>query len=787
MEHWFFIMEKNVSFLFKTALFCVLFLSVSFIAKAEYDFEFNGIYYAFTYYDEDLNDYYNYEGPQNGFPCDNNGNWMFGNPNNSRVAVTSGDQEYNGNVTIPSQIPINQQWGFTADVTSIKNEAFLNCTGLTSVNLEGIDTVGIDAFYGCTSLEKVEFGADLSKIESGAFRNCQAITMITCTAFTPPTISSDVFDSSVYSNATLYVPSSAKQAYKADSVWKKFYHINTFPFDFCVNGIYYRKNGNNTVEVTYKSYGPSAYSGNINIPGSITVNGVSYIVEGIGFGAFQYCTSLGTVTLSQGISRIGMSAFENTNLTHITIPSSVKKIESYAFDNCASLTDVELKHGIKSINAFAFGHCTSLKSIWIPNTIETLSGAAFNYNPAMTNIDIEVAESTPTYWVVASYCSEDGIVYTFDKKKLVAYPNGKLTTSYTIPEGIEEIGFCAMRGSANLQTVIFPSTLKTVNSYALYDNSLLAELTFPYGVTNIERYAMMGCASLATVELPSTLTYLGENTFADCSRLHRISIKAKTPPTCHVIWDDFEQEENYPFQQIHFDNTILEVPASSLESYKDANVWKNFTHIIGVEYEDEMVNVPLNQALNVPGDTINFTSTGDYPWVSMSDGDRIYARSGNAGIPNSTSELTTVVNLSQEQILDFEFKAYGEGANTCLDKCSFLIDDVEQFTYGSLQGDWSTYSVYVPAGTHILTWSYTKNDSVDPTGDYFAVDNVAIRSLAPGDVDGNGSINIDDVTALIDMLLSGNASVNTRADVDGNGHVNIDDLTTLIDYILSGN
>ena len=53
-----------------------------------------------------------------------------------------------------------------------------------------------------------------------------------------------------------------------------------------------------------------------------------------------------------------------------------------------------------------------------------------------------------------------------------------------------------------------------------------------------------------------------------------------------------------------------------------------------------------------------------------------------------------------------------------------------------------------------------------------------------GDVDGNGNVTIDDVTALIDVLLTGNAT--PSADCDNNGRVNIDDVTALINYILLG-
>ncbi len=59
-------------------------------------------------------------------------------------------------------------------------------------------------------------------------------------------------------------------------------------------------------------------------------------------------------------------------------------------------------------------------------------------------------------------------------------------------------------------------------------------------------------------------------------------------------------------------------------------------------------------------------------------------------------------------------------------------------------------------------------------------------TVIPGDVDGNGKVNIDDVTSLINVLLKGTPA-SDGADVDGNGSVNIDDVTTLINKLLSGN
>ena len=60
-----------------------------------------------------------------------------------------------------------------------------------------------------------------------------------------------------------------------------------------------------------------------------------------------------------------------------------------------------------------------------------------------------------------------------------------------------------------------------------------------------------------------------------------------------------------------------------------------------------------------------------------------------------------------------------------------------------------------------------------------------IRAI--GDANDDGNVNIDDVTELIDIMLSMNTPENNYADVDGDGRVSIDDVTELIDMILKGN
>ena len=198
----------------------------------------------------------------------------------------------------------------------------------------------------------------------------------------------------------------------------------------------------------------------------------------------------------------------------------------------------------------------------------------------------------------------------------------------------------------------------------------------------------------------------------------------------------------------------------------------------------------INEAANVEGGNISFTNDSDYPWTVKKYGYGYYVQSGNAGVASSTSTLTAVVTAREGDYVSFDFKAWGEGSSTYWDKCSFRINGAEQISYGAYQNsDWETYSVFLFPGVNTLEWTYSKDSSVNPEGDYFAIRNVAvISSSSRGDVDGDGNVSISDVTALIDYLLSGNASAVDlgAADCDEDGNVSIADVTSLIDYLLSG-
>jgi surface protein len=92
-------------------------------------------------------------------------------------------------------------------------------------------------------------------------------------------------------------------------------------------------------------------------------------------------------------------------------------------------------------------------------------------------------------------------------------------------------------------------------------------------------------------------------------------------------------------------------------------------------------------------------------------------------------------------------------------------------------GQGTTYSSSNPKDK-----TYAHIDGGPSNPGYFTDKNASLR----GDVNGDGSVNISDVTALIDLLLGGGTISNQAADCNQDSSVNISDVTSLIDYLLSG-
>ena len=130
----------------------------------------------------------------------------------------------------------------------------------------------------------------------------------------------------------------------------------TFAYDFQSGDLYYNIMGETTVEVTYHE----TYKGltTATIPETVTYDGTTYSVTSIGDYAFEYCTSLTSITIPNSVTSIGDLAF--WDCTSLPVVDNLRYADTYlvaAVDK--SLSTYTIKAGTKWIGYGAFVGCSS--------------------------------------------------------------------------------------------------------------------------------------------------------------------------------------------------------------------------------------------------------------------------------------------------------------------------------------------------------------------------------------------------------------------------------------------
>ena len=314
----------------------------------------------------------------------------------------------------------------------------------------------------------------------------------------------------------------------------------------------------------------------ITIPESVTEIGVRvfHIFNNRNLSAFygKYASEDNRCLIVDG----KLNSFASAGLINYTIPNGVTSIGESAFENCSHMTYIKISDSVTEIGDYAFFNCELWKYVTIPNSVTSIGAGAFAVNRTCTSITIPESvtsigdevfygcENLSAFY--GKYASADNRCLIIDGK-LNSFAPKDLTT-YNIPEGITSIGSHAF-ASSYLRSITIPESVTEIGQYSFMYCSKLNNITIPESVTKIEHSAFYSCSSLTNIIIPQNVKSIGSSAFDLCSKLSEVNCKPTTPPTLYA----------YAFAQNASNRKII-VPAASVDAYKTANGWSEYANFI---------------------------------------------------------------------------------------------------------------------------------------------------------------------------------------------------------------
>ena len=186
----------------------------------------------------------------------------------------------------------------------------------------------------------------------------------------------------------------------------------------------------------------SGYTGTateVVIPAEVTHEDNTYKVTAIGYSAFWNNSDLTSVTIPEGVTRIEAIAFGScTSLKSVTIPEGVTYIGDFAFDSCTSLKSVTIPEGVTIIDGSAFSGCTSLTSVSLPASLTMCDQSFYGLN--LTKVTFATPQPPEFIWI-----SPEGSFPAFW---------GAAIEQIQLPEGADEQAWRDALGRAQLNNAV---------------------------------------------------------------------------------------------------------------------------------------------------------------------------------------------------------------------------------------------------------------------------------------------------------------------------------------------
>ena len=315
----------------------------------------------------------------------------------------------------------------------------------------------------------------------------------------------------------------------------------------------------------------------------------------------------------------------------------------------------------------------------------------------------------------------------------------------------------------DVTSVTMPNTITWIGSGAFMECSQLTSITIP-DITHICDRVFQGCTGLTSITIPNTVTEIWQLAFAECTGLTSIYIPSGV-------------------------TEIQEAPLMGCENLTEITVASDNPYYDSREGCNAIINTEFNMLISGCNSTVIPNSVEEIS---------VYAFSGlgitEVTIPEGVTTIgpwafdncKSLTNVTIPSSINYMGMESFSNCSSLTDVYSYIDPSnpdsyVEYYAFYLESEDYTGRTLHVPAGTLAL---YQENEAWYP---YFEniVEMGDVPTL-PGDMNGDGSINITDVTLLITMVINEASDGNAASDLNGDGRVNITDVTLLITQVLAG-
>ena len=671
-------------------------------------------------------------------------------------------------------------------VAIIPELSFYKCTNLETVTLyKGLEIIGREAFEYCDNLANINLPEGLQTIQSGAFayeKNLKNVII-------PNSVTSVGWGIDGYAGA--FQGCTSLESVKLGNGMQT---IPTAMFSGCSNLQYIE------IPSGVKTISPIAFGGckrlkKIVFPNSVTLTEASANSSP----AFYGCDNLTQVivpdfniadwcgkNLAGGPLRYSHHLYDtegNDLIVDAVIPEGVTKVTECAFQGCESMTSLTLPSTITSIGSYSFGYCSYLTSVTCKmKTPCTINNTTFYQLPTC---NLYIPYGTKDAYIAAGWTEDvfrggivevDGRVeQSMKQTSLPAMTYGD--ENYALPKKASE-GLTLTWLSSNTSVATISGNILTLkgagtatitasqagnNEYMPFSQEFtLTVAKAPLTITANDATKNIGEANPAF-----TATYEGFVNGDDATVLTALptlttQADKNSPVGTYDIVVSGAEAANYEMNYVNGTLTVVdEWSMNNTLSLTDVQVLCGRQIILPVNMSNTESIKGVQFDLTLPNGVTVATDAYDELAVSL------------------TSRAHSSHSVSARQLSngDYRIVVTSMGAKTFSDTEGNIMNITLNVAENVEMGD---YVIKVSS----IALNTADNVTISPA-DVTAT--LTVTNTKPGDVNGDGSVNVTDVGMVIDHILENTPAnfVKAAADVNGDGEVNVTDVGLVIDIILS--